>query len=115
MAINQNDVFTWCPRINANAEIKFATRKAKFGDGYEQIAGDGINNRGQQWDLEFVGDEKTIKAIADFLDKREGRKAFYWKPELNDLGLYRSESYKITALGNKVYSLTTSFVESFGV
>lgn len=107
------ETFTWCPRVNASADIKFRTRKAQFGDGYSQVAGDGLNPRGQEWALEFVGDEKTISAIAAFLDRHGGTKSFKWKPPLNALGLWRCESYKPTALGADNYSLSAQFVQAF--
>ena len=110
MAIEE---FKHCPRINASAEIKFRTRKAEFGDGYTQVAGDGLNVRGQEWALEFVGEEKTIQEIADFLDRHSGFKSFLWKPPLNKQGLWRCDSYKPTALGGGVYSLSASFVQAF--
>ncbi|WP_243689793.1 phage tail protein, partial [Cronobacter sakazakii] len=49
------ETFTWCPRINAGGEVTHRVRRAQFGDGYAQASGDGINARGQKWDLEFVG------------------------------------------------------------
>ncbi|WP_432648697.1 phage tail protein, partial [Morganella morganii] len=49
------EVFTWCPRVNPTEDITYKTRRAKFGDGYEQVSGDGINARSQKWSLEFTG------------------------------------------------------------
>lgn len=109
------ETFNWCARVNASGEIKFATRKAQFGDGYSQVAGDGINNRGQQWDLEFVGDQKTITAISDFLDRHGGFKSFQWKNPYGLLNLYRCDSYKTSALGGGNFSLNASFMQAFGV
>lgn len=46
-----HQTFTWCPRINAEADINFR-RKAKFTDGYEQVSGDELNlkaSNGQQF------------------------------------------------------------------
>lgn len=105
--------FNWCPRLNASADVTFRTRKAQFGDGYTQVAGDGLNNKGQTWSLEFVGDESTIKAIVNFLDSHAGIKSFFWKAPLAEIALYRCENYKPTALGNKKYSLAATFIQSF--
>ncbi|MBT0408554.1 phage tail protein, partial [Morganella morganii] len=35
------EIFTWCPRVNPTEDITYKTRRAKFGDGYEQVSGDG--------------------------------------------------------------------------
>ncbi|MDD8160574.1 phage tail protein, partial [Escherichia coli] len=63
------ETFTWCPRLNAEADINFRVRKAQFGDGYQQVSGDGINPRSQKWTLQFTGTETYIGAIKDFLDR----------------------------------------------
>lgn len=103
----------WCPRINASADVKFRTRKAEFGDGYTQVAGDGINSIKQEWALEFVGDETYIKEIKTFLENHAGIKSFYWTPPLGTKNLWRCDSYKPTALGNSLYSLSCTFIQSF--
>ena len=107
------ETFIWCPRINSGADTQFRVRRAKFGDGYEQVSGDGLNARGQEWSLSFTGDEVYIKAIKSFLDTYGGTRAFIWKPPLEDAGLYRCESYKPTALGNRKYNLDTTFIQAF--
>ncbi|ORM66128.1 phage tail protein [Pantoea rwandensis] len=107
------EVFTWCPRINAEADIKFNTRKVQFGDGYTQVAGNGLNTRSQEWSLSFTGTEAYIKAIKDFLDAHEGTKAFQWQPPLEDIGLFRCDTYKTTPLGNKKYNLDATFEQAF--
>ena len=44
------ETFQWSPRTNAAADATFRIRKAQFGDGYVQVAGDGINFRAQNWE-----------------------------------------------------------------
>lgn len=107
------EVFSWCPRVNAEADTTFRTRKAKFGDGYEQVSGDGLNPRSQQWTLNFTGNEAYILEIKAFLDRHGGTKSFQWKPPLEDLGLYRSEDYKPTALGAGKFNLEATFIQAF--
>lgn len=110
MAIEE---FNWCPRINAEAETTFRVRKAKFGDGYEQVSGDGLNPKSQEWTLNFTGDEAYIATIQSFLDRHGGTKAFQWKPPLAPLGLYRCETYKPTALGAGKTNLEVTFIQAF--
>jgi phage-related protein len=70
------ETFTWCPRINAEADTNFRVRKAQFGDGYEQVSGDGLNTRSQQWTLNFTGNETYISAIKTSSTGMKERKPF---------------------------------------
>lgn len=70
------ETFTWCPRINPTEDVSYNTRKVKFGDGYEQVSGNGLNSRSQKWAMEFVGDDNYISAIRHFIDKHAGIKSF---------------------------------------
>ncbi|MCP5854454.1 phage tail protein, partial [Klebsiella pneumoniae] len=45
------DTFTWCPYIEPTGSGTFRVRSAQFGNGYRQVAGDGINNEVQSWPL----------------------------------------------------------------
>lgn len=107
------DTFTWCPRINAEAETTLRVRKAQFGDGYTQVAGDGLNAKSQEWTLSFTGNESYISAIKNFLDSHGGTKAFLWTPPLEPIGLFRCETYKQTALGNGKHNLDVTFLQAF--
>ncbi|MEF4799969.1 phage tail protein [Escherichia coli] len=107
------ETFTWSPRVSPTQTVSFRTRNAKFGDGYEQISGDGLNARSQQWELNFVGTEEYIQAIKTFLDRHGGTKSFQWKPPLEPLGLYRCPEYKPTPMGGENYSLSATFQQAF--
>lgn len=107
------ETFTWSPRINASGDITYRVRKTQFGDGYAQVSGDGPNPRNQRYELTFIGNEARIRNIRDFLDRHQGWKSFAWKPPLEDLGLYRCESHKPTAMGAGNYSLSATFIEAF--
>lgn len=107
------ETFTWCPRLNAEADTTFRTRKVQYGNGYAQVAGDGLNPRSQKWTLSFTGDESYIEAIKAFLDARAGTAAFLWKPPLEPIGLYRCDTYKPTALGAGKYNLDATFEQAF--
>lgn len=107
------ETFNWSPRTSAASDVGFRIRKAQFGDGYTQVAGDGINPRSQKWALSFVGNEAYIRAIVDFLDRHGGYKSFQWCPPLADTGLYRCDAYKPTALGGGNYSLSASFIQAY--
>ncbi|MCC8385153.1 phage tail protein [Photorhabdus laumondii subsp. laumondii] len=107
------EVFTWYPRTQAAGGVNFRVRKAQFGDGYTQVAGDGINPKTQNWELSFIGNEAYIRAIVGFLDHHAGHKSFQWEPPLSDAGLYRCNAYKTTALGGGNYSLSANFIQAY--
>lgn len=107
------EIFTWSPRVSPTQTVKFRTRKAEFGGGYTQVSGDGLNNRSQEWDLNFVGTEEYIRSIKEFLDRHAGTKSFQWTPPLEDAGLFRCEQYKPVPMGGGNYSLSATFIQGF--
>ncbi|AOO56452.1 phage tail protein (plasmid) [Raoultella ornithinolytica] len=107
------EIFTWSPRINPTETVDFRVREAKFGDGYTQTSGDGLNNREQQWELSFVGTEEYIRQIKQFLDRHGGTKSFQWTPPLEDVGLFRCKQYKPVPMGGENYSLSATFIQGF--
>ena len=48
------ETFSWCPKVASQVDTSFRTRKAQFGDGYTQVAGDGINPVTPQWSVSFM-------------------------------------------------------------
>jgi phage-related protein len=80
------ETFSWCPKVASQVDTSFRTRKAQFGDGYAQVAGDGINPVTPQWSVSFTGDEAYIQAIKNFLNRHAGWKSFIWKPPLEPSG-----------------------------
>ena len=74
--------FTWCPDNGADGDVGHRRLEAKFGDGYMQVAGDGINTRTMVWNLKFERDQEVIYLVKDFLDRHAGVKPFYWQPPL---------------------------------
>src|SRR6185312_16389645 len=47
------DVFDFECSAGTTGDVKHAVRKAKFGDGYGQIAKDGINSRSSVWTVQM--------------------------------------------------------------
>lgn len=105
--------FTWCPRVDPTGTVSFRTKSAKFGDGYEQIAQDGINNRTQTWPLTFLDTEPRARQIKGFLDAHKGAQPFYWTPPLGEQGLYRCKTYQATAHGAGLFSIAAEFEQAF--
>lgn len=105
--------FTWCPDNGADGEVTHRTLEAQFGDGYKQVAGDGINARSMVWNLTFGRDQEEIYLIKDFLDRHGGRKPFYWQPPLELKGLYIAKGMKLSAQGGRLHGVQVTFEQFF--
>jgi len=108
------ETFTWSARIGAQGDINHRVLTAKFGDGYEQAAADGINAEEQSWPLTFVGNLAKVGPIRDFLSRHGSWRRFAWTPPMGAAGVYRSDKgYKLTAIGGGVYELSATFVQVY--
>lgn len=102
--------FQWQHRATPTGAITHRTLVAQFGDGYVQRAGDGLNTKGAEWPLEFVGQRDVIDDIADFLDSHAGSKTFNWMPPFGAIGTYVAPNgYTVTPNGNDVFTLAVTF------
>lgn len=108
------ETFTWCPRVEPDGTSRFRVLSARFGDGYSQEVGDGINNETRSWPLEFVGYEREIKPIRDFLRRHAGFRPFLWTPPMEaEAGLFTVLEVRLRPMGGKAYTLTATFEERF--
>jgi phage-related protein len=105
------EVFQWSPRRNPQAEVKFRVLRAQFGDGYEQVVGDGINNRTESWPLSFFGSESEIRPVKDFLDRHGASRAFLWTAPLGTQMSYRAGDYQLVAMGGGWYTISVTFTQ----
>ncbi|AJO76498.1 phage tail protein [Pseudomonas sp. MRSN 12121] len=105
--------FDWCPKIEAVSAPEYRVRSSKFGDGYEQVVGEGVNNRVDSWPLTFVVKEAVALQIQAFLNRHGGFKSFLWTPPLGQVGFYRGTAPTVSPNGAGMYTLTTTFTQSF--
>lgn len=105
--------FTWAPLVQPTGTANYRVLTAQFGDGYEQTAADGINNKVQSWPLTFSGTADEITPIRDFLDARQGFQSFFWTPPLGVQGYYKCASHTLQHVEGNVYTLTATFKQSF--
>ena len=65
------ETFIWRTQIQAGmeGELTYATRSASFGDGFEQIAGEGIHPEKQSWPMTFqpMAAELPVANIVSFI------------------------------------------------
>lgn len=74
------DTFTWTPDYSANLSKKPRVNSAKFGDGYSQRVGEGINTNPKMWSVGFTVAPAVGDAIDAFLDTKGGALSFLWTP-----------------------------------
>ena len=83
------DVFNYPIRVSPAATTTHRTLKSPMGDGYSQVAPDGINTRIDSWNLGARGvwdaapdactpPGQPVRAIAQFINDHAGAEAFEW-------------------------------------
>ncbi|NHN67448.1 phage tail protein [Pseudomonas fluorescens] len=107
------ETFTWAPDKEPSGTVSFRRKSAKFGDGYEQVAEDGMNNKTQSWPLTFTGPKLRIAEIKAFLDAHKGAMAFSWTEPFGELLLVRCSEYQPRHAGGGVYRLAATFEQAF--
>ncbi|MDH2052848.1 phage tail protein [Achromobacter marplatensis] len=105
--------FTWRATGQPSGVVTFRRLTAQFGDGYRQVAGDGINNKVQSWPLTFVGTRQQMEAMVAFLDRHAGVASFLWTPPFGSEGFYEAPSYSLVPMGGGVYSVSVTFQQVF--
>jgi phage-related protein len=108
-----SEVFSWDPLVEPTGEEKFRTRSAQFGDGYKQLAQDGLNSSSQRWPLTFGGQEDEIEPIVSFLRRHAGAKSFLWRPPLGVQSLWTCAGFNTTPHVDGLYTVTATFEQSF--
>ncbi len=105
------EVFRWHPKRSPQAEVKFRVLRAQFGDGYEQVAKDGLNPRTESWPLVFFGSEAEILPIKQFLDRHGAWRTFLWTAPLGVELTYRAGDYQFVPLGGGWYTISVTFTQ----
>lgn len=73
--------FLWTPAYNMSVSHDPKVKSIKFGDGYEQVIKDGINNDLLTVSVNFEGRSvQEATAIIHFLESRQGKDIFFWRP-----------------------------------
>jgi len=107
------ETFTWTPDKEPTGTTTFRVKSAKFGDGYEQTAEDGINNKSESWPLTFTGPKSRIAEIKVFLNRHKGSKAFSWTEPFGETLLFKCKEYQSRNMGGNAYTLAATFEQAF--
>lgn len=107
------------PSVKSLAEIKFRTRSVEFGDGYEEVTGDGINNIRHYWQLTFEAlTQSEADDIIDFFLDGGGYTVFqYTVPSDSTQRNYRLDGESITKMPKEgaLYEVSFKIKEVFVV
>ena len=110
------ETFIWRTQIQAGMEGEFTyvTRSASFGDGSEQIAGEGMNPEKQSWPMTLTGIKTEMLDALRFCRKHI-TKSFIWTSPVGETGLYRIEadSIKVQPLSSKVMTIKAIFKQAY--
>jgi len=107
------ETFTWNTEAGADGDVAFRQRSTQFGDGYRQVAGDGLNSESQSWPISHVSMKPIALEVAAFLRRHANGKAFLWTPPLGVLGLYTCSGFKPVNVGGKVWRITATFETAY--
>lgn len=106
--------FIYLPSYSANLTTEVNVRKSGFGDGYQQRAVKGINNKKRIWDLRFTGKTGKIDLIESFLREHGGVMSFDWSPPSGLTGKWICSDWPRAIEGYNKEVLTAKFEEVFG-
>lgn len=108
--------FKWRTQIqdSPSGEFKHRIKEIEFGDGYKQVAGDGINPEMQTWPFAYMGLKDEVMPIFKFI-RQHTAKSFIWTPPFGEKGLYRIKADSITMIpiSGGVMKLTATFEQAF--
>lgn len=107
------ELFNFPVEASPTGGANFKTLAADFGDGYTQIAGDGINTRKERWSVTVTGClDGDIRLAKAFLDRHAGHKIFEWDTPLGERKYFRAlEGYSFKKRPINDFSISTTFEE----
>lgn len=100
------------PQEEPTAEITLRTKQTRFGDGYRQIIGDGLNAKEQRWPLSWKGTFTEVDPIRDFFDAHIGV-SFFWTPPNGVVGRYICGGYSESPAAGVNMTLTATLEQVF--
>ncbi|HFS8087015.1 TPA: phage tail protein [Proteus mirabilis] len=108
--------FKWRTQIqnSPSGEFKHRIKEVEFGDGYKQVAGDGINPESQTWPFSYMGLKDEVMLIFKFI-RQHTVESFIWTPPFGEKGLYRvkADSISMIPISGGVMKLSATFEQAF--
>lgn len=91
-----------------------SVRATKFGDGYEQRQGLGINTQAKMWDITFTNATRTeADYITNFFEARAGVEAFTWTDPEGVTATYKCASWQRSMVAFNTYVISCKFEQRF--
>lgn len=111
------DDYIWVPSYTTNVKEQARTNAISFGDGYEQLAQDGLNSNFITIDIahETLTDAE-LGAILTLLRARKGVSYFVWTPPIVGFSTsrkFRCDSWNVQPIQYNNSKLTATFREVF--
>lgn len=100
------ETFIWVIDINSTPDINIRLLTAKFGNGYEMSAPDGLNHIEESWNISIFGLRENLLPAYDFLMAHGGYRRFNWTTPLGREITVRGKDFKMTPSGADSYTLT---------
>lgn len=100
------DTFAWKPAPGASLALKPTVEVAKFGEGYEQRVGIGINSQMDKWSLKFT---TNVLDIHSFLKSKNGEFAFLWTNPVGVTSSYVCREWKLSHIAGSIFDLSADF------
>lgn len=109
------ETFKWpVERTSIGSKNNYRTLNIQFGDGYEQISSDGINNKEVEYTIQVHAYNRAILEIVDFFDRHSGRKSFFWTPPMGNLSLWTcADASPPQPKGGGLYTITGTFRKAY--
>jgi phage-related protein len=105
--------FTWRATYDATKTVAPTVKVIKFGDGYEQRQGTGINRQPRKYSLTFKRAIKEIDPIDDFLKARGAIEAFNYTHPGQSAGVFVCREWVRTNIALGFDGLSATFEEVF--
>lgn len=108
------EVFTWAPRVGASGDVQPDVLTSKYNNGYSQRLSVGINNLSGSYQVSFTGTEAYLKPILAFFVRHKGTNSFYWRPPMEEQGLYiTAGGWQTSSHGRRRFTVSTTFQQVF--
>lgn len=105
------DVFQFKTEIQNSPEANFtnAVRTVNYGEGYTQVAGDGINSEKKEWPITISGQADYVKSVLTFI-RAHITVPFIWTDPIGERTTYivdaNSVKWQVIGRGKAVLSAT---------
>lgn len=104
--------FIWLPEYSGPKDVEPRVLVARFGDGYEQRVGDGINTQLRSWSLAFEHRDQTeADAIEAFLSAQGGVESFDWTDPHGHAGKWVCPKWSRTPIAGTLSTINVVFRE----